>query len=152
MKTKTILLLLLTASLTLNTVLLTEKTCSGAHHTTQTGSTEIHQQDWDTFTLALAWVESRWNDSAESPRQAAGYLQITPILVKDANRITGTETFSLQGRFDRDESIRLFNVIQTEYNPEHDLHLALKIWNPYSKVGYHRAVMRKYEELMQQRS
>lgn len=103
--------------------------------------------DWDTFVTALAWVESRWDDNAESNRQAAGYLQITPILVEDANRICGKQVYSLQGRFDRKESIRLFNTIMDEYNPRHDMHLALKIWNPYSKVSYHRAVEKKYIEL-----
>lgn len=103
--------------------------------------------DWEAFITALAWVESRWTDDAESSKQAVGYLQITPVLVKDANRIVGREEFTLEGRLDRQESIRLFNVIMDNYNPEHDLQFALKIWNPYSKVSYHRAVMTKYKEL-----
>ena len=104
-------------------------------------------RDWDTFITALAWVESRWNDLAESPKQAVGYLQLTPILVKDANRILGEEIFSLDSRIDREESIKMFNIIMDNYNPEHDKQLALKIWNPYAKVSYHRAVMAKYNEL-----
>lgn len=106
--------------------------------------------DWDTFIKALAWVESSWNDNAVSPKQAVGYLQLTPILIEDANRIVGQQTFSLESRTDRQESIRIFNVIMDEYNPEHDMQLALKIWNPYSKVSYHRAVMKKYKELKTQ--
>lgn len=104
--------------------------------------------DWQTFIAALSWVESRHNDDAVSGKQAVGYLQITPILVEDANRILGQETFSLEGRRDREESIHLFNVIQDYYNPEHDLHLALKIWNPRSKLSYHTAVMKTYRELL----
>ena len=60
------------------------------------------------------------------------------------------ETFTLDGRRDREESIRLFNVIQDHYNPGHDLNLALKIWNPRSKLSYHTAVISKYNELRQQ--
>lgn len=110
------------------------------------------QTDWDAFITALAWVESRWDDNAESPKQAVGYLQITPVLVEDANRIVGKEMFTLDGRYDRKESIRLFNVIMDNYNPEHDMQFALKLWNPYSKVSYHRAVMRKYNELARSRN
>lgn len=104
--------------------------------------------DWQTFIAALSWVESRHDNNAVSSKQAVGYLQITPILVEDANRILGQETFSLEGRRDREESIHLFNVIQDHYNPEHDLHLALKIWNPRSKLSYHTAVMNRYRELL----
>lgn len=105
------------------------------------------QDDWDTFITALAWVESRWNDEAVSPKQAVGYLQLTPVIVKDANRILGDEVYTLDSRTDREQSIEIFNIIMDNYNPEHDMQYALKIWNPYAKVSYHRAVMQKYNEL-----
>ena len=120
---------------------------SQAQESLQKIQQEPEHTDWDAFIEALAWVESRWVDTAVSPKQAVGYLQVTPILVEDANRIEGYEMFTLEGRTDREESIRLFNVIMDNYNPQHDMHLALKIWNPYSKVSYHRAVMSKYEAL-----
>lgn len=105
--------------------------------------------DWDTFILALAWVESRWDTQAEGPTNDLGWLQITPIMVKDANRIVGYDKYTLEDRLDKDKSIEIFNVIQDEYNPDHDIQLALKIQNPYCKVSYHRAVIDKYNELMQ---
>lgn len=111
-------------------------------------SEQTRTTEWETFITALAWVESRWDDSAVGTKNDVGYLQITPILVEDANRIEGFEMFTLEGRFDRNESIKLFNVIMDNYNPQHDMQLALKIWNPYSKVSYHRAVMNKYNELL----
>lgn len=149
MKTRT-LAILLVASLILNVVLMSEtmlKASASSDEEEAAVEAVDRSLDWAAFTQALAWVESRWNDNAESPREAVGYLQITPILVDDANRICGQEEFSLEGRKDREESVRLFNVIQDEYNPDHDFHLALKIWNPYAKVSYHRAVMRKFSEL-----
>lgn len=106
--------------------------------------------DWNTFIKALAWVESRWDDNAESPKKAVGYLQITPILVDDANRIVGQDRFTLEGRRNREESILLFQVIMDNYNPQHDMQYALKLWNPYAKTSYHRAVMKKYYELISQ--
>lgn len=105
--------------------------------------------DWDTFILALAWVESRWDTRAEGPTNDLGWLQITPIMVKDANRIVGYDKYTLEDRLDKDKSIEMFNVIQDEYNPGHDIQFALKIQNPYCKVSYHRAVINKYNELMQ---
>lgn len=134
-------------SATLNVLLLSEDVCKGAQTESLTLQTSVPDSDWNTFIRALAWVESRWDDNAESPKQAVGYLQVTPILVADANRIAGREAFTLEGRRSREESVRLFNVIMEEYNPQHDLHLALKLWNPYSKVSYHRAVIKKYNEL-----
>lgn len=112
---------------------------------------QAQPQNWDVFITALAWVESRYDCDAVSDRQAVGYLQVTPILVEDANRIVGREVFTMEGRHDRQESIRLFNVIQDHYNPEHDMQLALKIWNPRSKLSYHTAVMKKYNELILQK-
>ena len=121
---------------------------SKTEETEQIPDTEI-TQDWDTFILALAWVESRWDTKAVGPTNDLGYLQITPIMVKDANRIAGCEKYTLEDRLDKDKSIEMFNLIQDTYNPEHDLQFALKIQNPYSKVSYHRAVMKKYNELQQ---
>lgn len=140
----------LIVSVAVNVILISESTTRA--RTLSSGDTtenaqQFSDQDWDTFIRALAWVESRWRDDAESTKKAVGYLQITPILVEDANRIEGFDSFSLGDRYDRNESIRLFNVIMDNYNPQHDKQFALKIWNPYSKVSYHRAVMRKYEEL-----
>ena len=141
---KTILILSLVLSLISNAVLLTIHIKDNERYPDYSPE---QIQDWNTFITALAWVESRWNDNAESPKQAVGYLQLTPIIVKDANRIVGHEEFSLDSRNDREQSIEIFNIIMDNYNPQHDMQYALKIWNPYAKVSYHRAVMRKYNEL-----
>ena len=139
-KTSTALVLSLLLNAVLGCALL-----SSSSEARRTGRTE--SDDWDTFITALAWVESRWTDHAESSRQAVGYLQVTPILVRDANRIVGAQRFTLDCRTDRQQSILMFNIIQDNYNPQHDMHYALKLWNPYAKPSYHRAVMKKYDEL-----
>lgn len=151
MKTKA-LLFLLACSLALNAVQVSETVLKASAPVEDTTTMAVLDSlnralEWETFTQALAWVESRWDDNAVGKKNDVGYLQITPILVEDANRICGQKEFTLEGRRNREESVRLFNVIMSEYNPGHDFHLALKIWNPYSKVSYHRAVMEKYREL-----
>lgn len=103
--------------------------------------------DWDAFTRALIWVESRGNSNAVGKLDDIGILQIRPIIVEDCNRILGYERFTLTDRLDSLKSVEMFNIIQDHYNPQHDLHFALKIWNPRSPISYHRKVMNKYTEI-----
>lgn len=140
-----LLWLILALSLTTNIILISTTVRDRRESAMRSFNREC--EDWDTFITALAWVESRWNDNAESPKQAVGYLQLTPVIIKDANRIVGKELYSIDCRNDRSQSIEIFNVIMDNYNPQHDMQYAMKIWNPYAKVSYHRAVMRKYQEL-----
>lgn len=102
---------------------------------------------WDTFIEALIYVESKGDRMAVGSRNDVGVLQITPIMLEDANRIVGEERYTLDDRKDRDKSIEIFNIIQNHYNPEHDMHYALKIWNSRAPISYHRAVMDKYREM-----
>ena len=85
--------------------------------------------------LALIMVESHGNDNAVNSH-AAGCLQITPILVKDVNRIAGTN-FTLEDRFDRQKSIEMAQIYLTYYGKiytkktgkEPDNEIYARIWN-----------------------
>jgi len=103
---------------------------------------------WPLFTEALIWVESRGIENTQGCNNDAGCMQITPVMVEEANRILGIDRFTLEDRFSRVRSIEIFNVIQERYNPEKDMHLALKIWNPRAPLSYHVKVMEKYNELI----
>ena len=103
--------------------------------------------DWDIFINALIWVESKGDCMAIGTKNDVGVLQITPILVKDVNRILKEERYILEDRYSRDKSIEMFNIIQDHYNPQHDYHLALKIWNGHAPLSYHRKVMDKFNEI-----
>ena len=111
---------------------------------------ECKIDDWDLFIEALSIVESNGDSMAVGTRDDCGILQITPILVQDANRISG-EGFTLDDRFNVAKSVEMFNVIQSYYNPGHDKQLALKVWNPRAPLSYHRKVMYEYESLMLER-
>lgn len=102
---------------------------------------------WDAFIEALIHVESKGDSTAVGLRNDVGVLQITPIMLEDANRILGEERYTLDDRTDRDKSIEIFNIIQNHYNPDHDMHYALKIWNSRAPISSHRAVMDKYREM-----
>lgn len=107
----------------------------------------VYKDDWDTFTEALIWVESKGDERAVGKKDDIGILQITPILLRDCNRIVGYEKYYLNDRYDRDKSIEMFNIIQDHYNPQKDFHWALKLWNSGAPLSYHRKVMDKYNEI-----
>lgn len=110
---------------------------------------EVNQDslDWDTFTKALIWVESKGDSKAVGSKDDVGVLQITPILVEDCNRILKNEGFTLEDRLDSLKSVEMFNIIQDHYNPQHDYHWALKLWNSGAPLSYHRKVMDKFNEI-----
>lgn len=113
---------------------------------------EVNQDslDWETFTKALIWVESRGDSKAVGSKDDVGVLQITPILVEDCNRILKNEGFTLEDRLDSLKSVEMFNIIQDHYNPQHDYHWALKLWNSGAPLSYHRKVMDKFNEIKNQ--
>ena len=110
---------------------------------------EVNQDslDWEGFTRALIWVESRGDSKAVGSNNDVGVLQIRPIIVEDCNRIRKNEGFTLEDRLDSLKSVEMFNIIQDHYNPEHDYHWALKLWNSSAPLSYHRKVMDKFNEI-----
>jgi len=85
--------------------------------------------------LALIIVESGGNDKAINSH-ATGCLQITPILVKDVNRIAGTN-YTLEDRFERQKSIEMAQIYLQYYGKvytkktgkEPDNEILARIWN-----------------------
>ena len=65
-----------------------------------------------------------------------GILQITPIYVKDVNRILGEERFTLDCRIDIDKSLEMFEIYQSYYNPDKDINRAIKLHNPGAGSDY----------------
>lgn len=106
-----------------------------------------HDYDWELFTQALIWVESKGDSKAVGSKDDVGVLQITPILLQDCNRIVGYEKYYLNDRYDREKSVEMFNIVQDHYNPQHDYHWALKLWNSGAPLSYHRKVMDKFNEI-----
>ena len=103
---------------------------------------------WAIWTEALIEVESGGDNYAVGRTNDWGCLQITPILVREVNRIQSERKFSINDAKDRNKSIEMYNIIQAYYNPGHDRHLALKIWNPRAPVSYHKRVEEEYNKLI----
>lgn len=78
----------------------------------------------------IAMIESGHNEMCvNSKENAVGLLQIRPIMVKEVNRILGTNKYKLKDRFDKDKSIEMFKVYQGHYNPNYDYKKAAFLWN-----------------------
>ena len=110
---------------------------------------EVNQDslDWDTFTKALIWVESKGDSKAIGVNDDVGILQIRKPIIDDCNRILGYDKYTLTDRLDSLKSVEMFNIIQDHYNPQHDYHWALKLWNSKAPLSYHRKVMDKFNEI-----
>lgn len=113
---------------------------------------EKQKVDWDKLIEAIIWRESRGNNKAINHKSnAVGCLQIRPIYLKQCNKIVGYEKYKLSDRYSRSKSIEMFNVYQSHFNPNKDLHLAIKLHNPRAGYSYHRDIENKYKELTSRR-
>ena len=102
---------------------------------------------WNIFKEAVARVESGQNSNAVGDKDDVGYLQITPICVAEANRISGKK-YTLEDRKSIQKSIEIWDIIQDFYNPTHNHHLALKIWNSKAPLSYHTKVMETFNNMI----
>lgn len=104
------------------------------------------EDSWNDFIKALIMVESEDNSCAIGSKDDVGVLQIRKVIVDDCNRILGYNKYSYEDRKDSLKSVEMFNVIQDHYNPDKDLHFALKLWNSKAPIAYHRKVFAQLEK------
>ena len=107
--------------------------------------------DWEVFTLALIKVESEYNNNAVSSVGAKGYFQMTPIYVKEVNRIHNTD-FTFDQVTDFDNAYEIFDLMQKAHNPDYDMDRALELHNGkhdwYNKRVYQEMKrIRIYEDM-----
>ena len=99
--------------------------------------------DWELLIFALIWQESKGNPNPKhSDGKSEGILQITPIYVKEANRILGKSKYTLHDRRNPLKSHEMLLVVQNYHNPEKDVKKAVLLHN---KAGwYFEEVMDRY--------
>ena len=104
----------------------------------------------DTLVQAIIHVESRGNDSAIGDNGlAVGCLQIHPICVREANRLIGFDSFDLDDRYNRQQSINIFNVIRSRIkNPTNER--VARQWNGGPKGHKKRATLRYWRKVKKQ--
>lgn len=89
---------------------------------------------------ATIQVESGGNPKAKAGKHL-GVLQISPITVKECNRLQKEKRYTLQDRLSPEKSIEMWWIIQNHYNPEGDIEKAIRLWNGgprYTKKGTER--------------
>ena len=122
--------------------------------TSTTGKTSTNY--WEPLINAIAKVESGGNPKAFNKNgNCAGYLQITPVVVKDCNQILKrkkvNKKYTLKDRFDKQKSIEMFVIYQNAHNPSGNIEKAIRIWNGgpnYSVKAtnkYYKKVMKHYK-------
>ena len=115
------------------------------------------QFDWNPVINAIIEVESEGNPQAvDKSGKSCGIMQITPILVKECNRILSlrksSKRYSMKDRFSVNKSKEMFLLYQSFYNPKNDVELAIRSWNGgmnFTKRGtqrYYNKVMNKMKK------
>lgn len=101
--------------------------------------------EWDIFLAALIQVESEGKADAVGTKNDVGILQITPIYVKDVNRILGEDRYTLAERTDTEKSLEMFEILQGHYNPSKSIDKAIKLHNPRASQIYRTKIMKQIE-------
>lgn len=98
--------------------------------------------------LAFARVESHDNpNAANTAEDAVGWLQIRPIVIAEANRISGVDMFWPEDRETKSGSFIIFAKIMETKNPELDIRKACRIWNPRGGEKYYREVKEAFDNI-----
>ena len=103
--------------------------------------------EWDIFTLALMKVESEYDNSAVSSIGARGYFQMTPIYVKEVNRVHNTN-YTFDQVTDFDTAYEIFDLMQQAHNPNYNLDKALELHNG-KHAWYNRRVYKEMKNIQQ---
>ena len=83
----------------------------------------------DTLLNAVMAVESNFDTMAYNEKEnAAGVLQIRPIMVREVNRLLGEDKYTLKDRWNKAKSIEMFNVIRSHLKGASDEEIA-RTWN-----------------------
>lgn len=108
--------------------------------------------EWEIMILAIIGVESEYNAKIKKGK-SKGYLQITPIYVKEVNNITNNiYAFSIDDAINPYHSFKMFEIMNKEHNTEKDIDKAIRIHNPgggrvyMAKVKKRMAMIKDYEK------
>ncbi len=108
--------------------------------------------DWNPVIDAIIEVESEGKaDAVDKSGKSCGIMQITPILVRECNRIlelrNSSKRYTMGDRFSVSKSKEMFLLFQSFYNPKNDVELAIRSWN--GGMNYtRRATQRYFEKVM----
>lgn len=110
--------------------------CPCHHQVAQTLS------EWQMLQLAIVYTESKFRPEVTGKNQDGGCYQMTPIYVKEVNRVAGTD-YAHEDVYDPDKAIEIFGKMQDAKNPDHDIDTAIYFHN--KSASYKRVVLENLE-------
>ena len=123
---------------------------AGETESTTASSDSDSTFDWDSVMDAIIQVESGGNSRAKSG-QSVGAMQITPVLVREVNRILKSrkskKRYRLSDRLSVIKSKEMFKILQSFYNPLNNIEKAIRSWNGGMNFSTKRT-QRYYERVM----
>lgn len=84
--------------------------------------------EWEVLELALILTESKGNPDAVGKTNDKGALQITPVFVAEANRISG-KGYTHDDAFSVEKSLEMFSIVQARHNPDSSIDRAISLHN-----------------------
>lgn len=103
---------------------------------------ESWEGQWDDLLYAMIEVESHGNPRALGKANDRGILQITPILVREVNRLSDIK-YTHDDAWDEEKSKEMFYIIARHYCPDHDFEKMARIWNG-GPQGHHKSCTQGY--------
>ena len=99
---------------------------------------------------AFAMQESRMTEYAVSPcGKYVGCLQISEIMVREANRVLGEELYSYSDRYDAGCSYGMFKAVMEHHNQTLNIDKAVDIWNRKAPKSYRENVKNYYTTILE---
>lgn len=98
---------------------------------------------------AFAMQESRMIEDAVSPcGKYVGRLQISEIMVREANRVLDEELYSYNDRYDAGCSYGMFKAVMEHHNPTLNIDKAVDIWNEKAQKSCRENVKNYYATIL----
>ena len=99
---------------------------------------------------AFAMQESRMIEYAVSPcGKYVGCLQISEIMVREANRVLDEELYSYNDRYDAGCSYGMFKAVMEHHNPTLNIDKAVDVWNKKAPETYRENVKNYYATILE---
>ena len=101
------------------------------------------ESDTDKLIKIIEHIESGHNKKATNGKYV-GILQISPIMVREANRINGYKKYNLSDRNDSIISTYIFKDIMKHHNKERSIRKAVIIWRGKYNQNYRKKVINMF--------
>jgi hypothetical protein len=108
-------------------------------------------QPFDPMLYSFQKIESNFNIDVVNSLGYTGILQEGQKMIDEANRICKMVGNPLRFSFppsalDSLQSVQVWYIVQSYWNPQYNLRKAAKIWNPEASINYYNKIRKVYEE------